>query len=849
MADEEKVLNEVEDNEEELDENELTDISDIEEGIVAGLSDVDLAKEVRNSFLDYSMSVIVSRALPDVRDGLKPVHRRIIYGMNELGMQPDKPYKKSARIVGDVMGKYHPHGDSAIYGAIVRLAQPFSIRYTLVDGHGNFGSIDGDGAAAMRYTEARMSKIALEMVRDINENTVDFMDNYDGSEKEPVVLPSRFPNLLVNGTTGIAVGMATNIPPHNLGEVIDAVKMVAHNPDVTAVELMNTCLLGPDFPTGGMILGKGGIKKAYETGQGSIVIRSKAEIVEKDNGRKRIVITEIPYQVNKSVMIENIAKLARDKVIEGISDLRDESNKDGIRVVIELKKDVVAEVILNQLYKLTQLQVSYGIIMLVIDHGQPKVLPIVDVLKLYLEHQVEVIERRTNNLLRKALNREHIIEGLLIAQDNIDEIVALIRASQTTEIAKNALMERFSLSDIQAKEILDMRLAKLTGLEKNKLEDELARVRVLIAGYRELLSSKENVIEVVLKELDEIKDKYNDERRTEISNDLSNIDDEDLIPEEEIVITLTKNGYIKRLATDTFKTQNRGGRGIKGMQTNENDVVDILVHAKTHTDVLFFTNLGKVYRIRGYQIPEFSRTSKGLPIVNLLNLDKEEKVMSILAMDEYKESEYLFFVTKEGIVKRTEATEFASIRQNGKIAISLKEGDELFSVKHTDGNCLIGIAVNKGKMVKFHESDVRSMGRTASGVKGMNIDGSYVVGATTSLEGQYILAVSEHGYGKMSNADDYRLTSRGTKGVLTLNVTPKTGSLVALRAVNGDEDLMIITKAGIIIRMALSQVKIAGRNTQGVRLIRLDEGQEISSLAVVPHEEEEEAVVEENGNE
>ena len=832
MADEEKKV-------EELVEEEVDSLSDIEEGIVAGLTDVDLAKEVRNSFLDYSMSVIVSRALPDVRDGLKPVHRRIIYGMNDLGMQPDKPYKKSARIVGDVMGKYHPHGDSSIYGALVRLAQPFAIRYTLVDGHGNFGSIDGDGAAAMRYTEARMAKIAMEMVRDINEDTVDFMDNYDGSEKEPVVLPSRFPNLLVNGANGIAVGMATNIPPHNLGEVIDAVKAVAYNPDITAVELMNTCLLGPDFPTGGMILGKGGIKKAYETGQGSIVIRSKTEIVERENGRKRIVVTEIPYQVNKSNMIEAIAKLVRDKVIEGITDLRDESNKEGIRVVIDLRKDVVPEVILNQLFKLTQLQVSFGIIMLVLDHGQPKVLPIVDVLKLYLEHQVEVVERRTNHLLKKALNREHILEGLLVAQDNIDEIVALIRSSQTTEIAKNALMERFNLSDIQAKEILDMRLAKLTGLEKAKLLDEIEKVRVLIASYRELLSSRENVVELIVKELDEIKEKYSDERRTVLSNDLSNIDDEDLIPEEEIVITLTKNGYVKRLATDTFKTQNRGGRGIKGMQTNENDVVDILVHTKTHTDVLFFTNKGKVYRIRGYQIPEFSRTSKGLPIVNLLNLDKDEKVMSILSIDEYKEGEYLFFITKEGVVKRTDAKEFESIRQNGKIAITLKEGDELFSVKHTDGNALIGIAVNKGKMVKFHESDVRAMGRTASGVKGVNVDGSYVVGATTSLEGQYILAVSEHGYGKMSPADDYRLTSRGTKGVLTLNVTSKTGSLVALRAVNGDEDLMIITKGGIVIRMALSQVKIAGRNTQGVRLIRLDEGQEISSIAVVPHEEEE----------
>lgn len=824
--------------EEELDQ-EADELAEIEDGIVAGLSDVDLAGEVKNSFLDYSMSVIVSRAIPDVRDGLKPVHRRIIYGMNELGMQPDKPYKKSARIVGDVMGKYHPHGDSAIYGTLVRLAQPFSIRYTLVDGHGNFGSVDGDGAAAMRYTEARMSKIAMEMVRDIDCDTVDFMDNYDGSEQEPIVLPARFPNLLVNGTSGIAVGMATNIPPHNLGEVIDAVKMVAHHPDITPIELMNTCLYGPDFPTGGIILGKSGIRKAYETGQGSVTLRSKTEIVERENGRKRIIITEIPYQVNKSAMIEAMAKLVHNKVIEGITDIRDESNKDGIRVVIELRKDAIAEVILNQLFKLTQLQTSYGIIMLVLDQGQPKVLPIHEVLKLYLDHQIEVVERRTNYLLKKAQARDHILEGLMKAQDHIDEIVEIIKGSQTTEIAKNALMERFAFSDIQAKEILDMRLAKLTGLEKSKLQDEIQRLRDQIAGYTTLLSSRENIVEQVLSELDEIKNRFGDARRTEISTDLSSIDDEDLIPEEEIIVTLTKNGYIKRLATDTFKTQHRGGRGVKGMQTHENDAVDILIHTKTHTDVLFFTNKGKVYRIRGYRIPEFSRTSKGLPIVNLLNLEKEEKVMSILSMDEYSQGHSLFFFTKNGLVKRTDVKEFDSIRQNGKIAISLRDGDELFAVKHTDGNAYIGIAANNGKMVKFHETDVRMMGRTASGVKGMNVDGGFVVGATTSLDGQYILVVSEHGYGKMSSFDDYRITTRGTKGILTIHATEKIGSLVAMRAVQGTEDLMIMTKAGIIIRISLSQVKIAGRNTQGVRLIRLEEGQEISSTAVLDPEEEE----------
>lgn len=838
---EEKDLNEEseEKTEEELDQ-EADELAEIEDGIVAGLSDVDLAGEVRNSFLDYSMSVIVSRAIPDVRDGLKPVHRRIIFGMNELGMQPDKPYKKSARIVGDVMGKYHPHGDSAIYGTLVRLAQPFSIRYTLVDGHGNFGSVDGDGAAAMRYTEARMSKIAMEMVRDIDCDTVDFMDNYDGSEQEPIVLPARFPNLLVNGTSGIAVGMATNIPPHNLCEVIDAVKMVAHHPDVTPLELMSTCLFGPDFPTGGIILGKSGIRKAYETGQGSITIRSKTEIVERENGRKRIVITEIPYQVNKSAMIEAMAKLVHNKIVEGITDIRDESNKEGIRVVIELRRDAMPEVILNQLFKLTQLQTSFGIIMLVLDKGQPKVLPIHEVLKLYLDHQIEVVERRTNYLLKKAQARDHILEGLMKAQDNIDEIVEIIKGSQTTEIAKNALMERFAFTEIQAKEILDMRLAKLTGLEKSKLQDEILRLRAQIEKYTTLLSSRENIVEQVLVELDEIKNRYGDERRTEISTDLSNIDDEDLIPEEEIIVTLTKNGYIKRLATDTFKTQHRGGRGIKGMQTNENDVVDILIHTKTHTDVLFFTNKGKVYRIRGYRIPEFSRISKGLPIVNLLNLEKEEKVMSILSMDEYIEGHSLFFITKNGLVKRTSVKEFASIRQNGKIAISLRDGDELVAVKHTDGDAYIGIAANNGKMVKFHEKDVRMMGRTASGVKGMNIDGGFVVGATTSLDGQYILVVSENGYGKMSPFEDYRITTRGTKGILTIHATEKIGSLVAMRAVQGTEDLMIMTKAGIIIRISLGQVKIAGRNTQGVRLIRLEEGQEISSIAVLDPEEEEE---------
>ena len=809
------------------------DIEAVESGIVPGLRPVELANEVRSAFLDYAMSVIVARAIPDVRDGLKPVHRRIIFGMNELGMQPDKPYKKSARIVGDVMGKYHPHGDQALYSTLVRLAQPFSMRYTLADGHGNFGSVDGDEAAAMRYTEARMSKIALEMVRDINSDTVDFVDNYDGTEKEPVVLPSRFPNLLVNGSDGIAVGMATKIPPHNLVEVINAVKVVAKNPDVSVLELMET-IPGPDFPTGGIILGKGGIRDAYETGTGSITIRSKAEIQEMENGKKRIIVSEIPYQVNKAQMIEMIANLVKEKIIEGITDIRDESNKEGIRVVIELRRDVIPEVILNQLFKNTQLQVSYGIIMLCLDHAQPKVLPIIEVLKDYLDFQIEVIERRTRFLLKKAEDRDHIVIGYLIAIENIDEVVSIIRHSDTIEIAKARLAERFGLTDKQTKEILDMNLRRLTGLEKLKLEDERADLETRIKSYRELLADRAKVVDLILNELDEIKDKFGDARLTQISNDVSTIDDEDLIPAADIVVTLTTNGYIKRLAIDTFRTQNRGGRGVKGMATNENDAVSILLYAKTHTDLLFFSNFGKVYRIRGYQVPEFARTAKGLPVVNLLNLDKEEKVMSIITVDEYLDSHFLFFATKKGIVKRTAIKEFESIRQNGKIAIALRDGDQLLEVKHTDGHAVIGMASSKGKMVKFPEEDVRAMGRDTSGVKGMSVDDDVeVIGVTTSAEGQLILVITEKGYGKMSPAEDYRLTSRGTKGVLTINATEKNGNIVAMRAVEPSDDLMIITAEGVVIRVSLTQVKISGRNTQGVRVIRLEDKQSISSIAVV----------------
>lgn len=836
---------EVEDSEEFTEEDEKA-LEDIEEGIVPEMRDVKITETVKNSFLEYAMSVIVSRAIPDVRDGLKPVHRRIIYGMNELGIGPTKPFKKSARIVGDVMGKYHPHGDSAIYGSLVRLAQPFNMRYTLVDGHGNFGSIDGDEAAAMRYTEARMSKIAMEMVRDIDQDTVDFMDNYDGQEKEPTVLPSRFPNLIVNGSNGIAVGMATNMPPHNLVETINAIQAIAENPDITPVELMTTCIYGPDFPTGGIILGRSGIRKAYETGQGSIVVRSKAEIIEHENGKKRIVISEIPYGVNKALTIEHIAHLVKDKVIEGITDIRDESNKEGIRVVIELRRDAIAEVILNKLYKLTALQSSFGIINLCLVNGEPKILPITDLLKNYLDFQVEVIGRRTRTLLKKAEARDHILQGLKIAIDNIDEVVDIIKQASSTEVAKNNLISRFGITDIQAKEILDMRLSKLTGLEKTKIEDEITRLNAQIEEYKVILSDRKNELKVVIDELEEIKNKFGDERRTYISNEISNIDDEDLIPEEEIIITLTKNGYIKRVATDTFRTQNRGGRGVKGMQTHEDDVVDILVHAKTHTDLLFFTSYGKVYRMRGYQVPVFSRSSKGLPVVNLLNLEKDEFVRSIISVDEYKEGDYLFFATEQGVVKRTSIKEYESIRQNGKIAISLREGDHLLDVKMTNGNAIIGIASSLGKMVNFNENAVRPMGRTASGVRGMNIDEGIAVGMVTSLEGEYILAVTDKGYGKMTHYSDYRLTSRGTKGVITIHATEKVGNLVTIRAVDGNEDLMVITKAGIIIRIPLDQVKVAGRNTQGVRIIRLDENQTVSSVAVVEHQEQEEVVEEEN---
>ena len=843
MLEEKELLENFVDEEEEKEEEileEEQELEDVEEGIVPKLIEKDLSQIVKSSFLEYAMSVIVSRALPDVRDGLKPVHRRIIYGMNELGNGPDKPHKKCARIVGDVMGRYHPHGDSSIYSALVRLAQPFSVRYTLVDGHGNFGSIDGDGAAAMRYTEARMSKIALEMVRDIKKDTVDFMDNYDGEEQEPVVLPARFPNLLVNGSNGIAVGMATNIPPHNLTETINAVQAIARNPELTPLEIMENYLYGPDFPTAGIILGRSGIKQAYETGQGSIIIRSKCRIEEMHNGKKRIVITEIPYQVNKANMIESIGKLVHEKVIEGITDIRDESNKEGIRVVIEVRKDVVAEVILNQLYKLTQLQVSYGIIMLALHKGEPKIMPINEVLKDYFDFQCEVIERRTRFDLNKALDRLHVLEGLLTAIDNIDEVVHIIRNSKTNENARNALMERFNLSEIQTRAILDMRLARLTGLERDSIANEIASLNEMIARFREILSDHQKVVDIVVEELEEIKEKYGDERKTEISNDTSMIDDEDLIPEEDIIITITSGGYIKRQDPDTFRSQKRGGKGVKGMSTHEDDLVEQIVYSKTHADLLFFTNLGKVYRIRGYKVPAATKNSKGTPYINLFDFEKEEKIKSIVTFDEYVEGQHLFFATKDGVVKRTSIEEFKLIRQNGKKAITMREGDELVDVKLTTGSSIICMSCDNGRMVKFHEEDVRPMGRTASGVKGMNVSGGSVVGLSTADEGELVFVISEYGYGKLSKLEDYRLTQRGSKGVTTLNMTEKTGKIITTKSVNGDEDIMVITEGGILIRTSLKEVSVVGRNTQGVKIIRIKDNEKVSSIAVVKSEEVEE---------
>ena len=812
-----------------------------------GIRKIQLTSEMKTSFMNYAMSVIVARALPDVRDGMKPVQRRIVYGMNELGCYSDKAYKKSARIVGEVMGKYHPHGDSSIYEALVRMAQDFSYRYMLVDGHGNFGSIDGDGAAAMRYTEARMSKISMELMRDINKDTIDFIPNYDGEEREPSVLPCRIPNLLVNGTTGIAVGMATNMPPHNIGEVIDAVIAVSKNPDITVLELMENYIQGPDFPTGGYILGKSAIKKAYETGNGLIVMRAKTEI-EEHKGRQRIVAYEIPYQVNKARLVEKIAHLARDKVVEGISDVRDESNREGIRIVIELKRDVQAEVILNQLYKLTSLQTTFGVNNIALVNNEPKTLTLKELIQYYLQHQEEVIRRRTQFELNKA--RAHILEGLKKALDHIDEIIQLIRTSRTTEIIQQRLMDEFGMSDKQAKAVREMQLQRLAGLEREKIEEELNNLLITIADLKDILANEERILEIIRNELLEMKEKYGDKRRTEIIQGTFDIEDEDLIPVEDVIISLTNNGYVKRMPVDTYKSQNRGGRGVKGMATTQDDVISSLIHMSTHDDLLIFTNKGKVYRLKGYNIPEFGRTAKGLPIVNILNLDKDESVKSLININKKMIEEdkhwYLFFATEQGLVKRVDISEFENIRQTGKIAIKLKEDDSLVGVKLTKGDDEILIAASNGKLVRFSEGHVRPMGRSASGVRGINVDGSKVIGMTTNREGQLIMVVTEKGYGKMSPIDEYRVSNRGGKGVKTINVTERNGQIVAIRAVEGNEDLLIITDDGIVIRLPMEQVKTAGRATQGVRLIKVHDSK-VSSVEVVAKNEEE--VVEEGEEE
>ncbi|CDO04860.1 DNA gyrase subunit A [Oceanobacillus picturae] len=811
------------------------------------VQEINISNEMRTSFLDYAMSVIVSRALPDVRDGMKPVHRRILYAMNDLGMHSDKAYKKSARIVGEVIGKYHPHGDSAVYETMVRMAQDFSYRYMLVDGHGNFGSVDGDSAAAMRYTEARMSKISMELLRDINKDTIDYTDNYDGSEREPVVFPARFPNLLVNGTSGIAVGMATNIPPHNLGETIDAVLAISKNPDITINELMEDYIHGPDFPTAGQILGKSGIRKAYETGKGSITVRAKANIEEHANGKATIIVTELPYQVNKAKLIERIAEHVRDKRIEGITDLRDESDRNGMRIVMELRRDVNANVVLNNLYKHTALQTTFGINTLALVDGQPKVLTIKQCLEYYLEHQKVIIKRRTAFELRKAEARAHILEGLRIALDHLDEVIALIRNSKTADIARDGLMERFKLSEKQSQAILDMRLQRLTGLEREKIENEYKELLDLIEELKAILADEEKVLEIIREELTEVKERFNDERRTElVLGGVDFFEDEDLIPEENIVITLTHQGYIKRLPSSTYRTQKRGGRGIQGMGTNEDDFVEHLVSTSTHDTVLFFTNKGKVYKAKGYEIPEFSRTAKGIPIINLLQIEKGEWVNAVISVNEFTDTDYLFFTTKYGISKRTTLSQFANIRKGGLIAVGLRDEDELISVRLTDGAKDMMIATKNGYLIRFPEDQIRSMGRTAAGVKGISLrEDDEVVSMEILQEDSKILHVTSKGYGKQTPEMEYRVTNRGGKGIFTCNLTDKTGHVVAVKAVSGEEDLMLITVAGVLIRIPVQDISETGRNTMGVRLIRLQEEEEVATVARVDQDEDEEEIEDE----
>lgn len=806
------------------------------------LVNVNLTKEMKTSFIDYAMSVIVSRALPDVRDGLKPVHRRILYGMNELGVTPDKPHKKSARITGDVMGKYHPHGDSSIYEAMVRMAQWWSYRYMLVDGHGNFGSMDGDGAAAQRYTEARMSKIALEMLRDINKNTVDFVDNYDANEREPVVLPARFPNLLVNGATGIAVGMATNIPPHNLGETIDAVKLVMDNPEVTTKDLMEV-LPGPDFPTGALVMGKSGIHKAYETGKGSIVLRSRTEIEETKTGRERIVVTEFPYMVNKTKVHEHIVRLVQEKRIEGITAVRDESNREGVRFIIEVKRDASANVILNNLFKMTQMQTSFGFNMLAIQNGVPKILSLRQILDAYIEHQKEVVTRRTQFDKEKAEARAHILEGLLIALDHIDEVIRIIRASETDEEAQAELMSKFKLSERQSQAILDMRLRRLTGLERDKIQSEYDDLIALIADLADILAKPERVVQIIKEELDEVKRKFGDKRRTELMvGEVLTLEDEDLIEESDVLITLSNKGYIKRLDQDEFTAQKRGGRGIQGTGVKDDDFVRELVSTSTHDHLLFFTNKGRVYRLKGYEIPEYGRTAKGLPVVNLLKLDEGESIQTIINVEsERSDDAYIFFTTRAGIVKRTSVKEFANIRQNGLKALNLKDEDELINVLLTQEDTDIIIGTKLGYAVRFNQSTVRSMSRSATGVKGVNLrDGDAVVGARVITDQDEVLIITEKGYGKRTVATEYPTKGRAGKGMKTANITDKNGHLAGLLTVKGDEDLMVITDTGVMIRTNVANISQTGRSTMGVKVMRLDENAKIVTFTTVAAAEKEE---------
>nr|WP_137642416.1 DNA gyrase subunit A [Lactiplantibacillus modestisalitolerans] len=808
------------------------------------ITDVNLTKTMRTSFLSYAMSVIVARALPDVRDGLKPVHRRILYGMSELGVTPEKPYKKSARIVGDVMGKYHPHGDSAIYESMVRMAQDFSYRYMLVDGHGNFGSVDGDSAAAMRYTEARMSKIAVEMLRDINKDTVNWQPNYDDTEREPEVLPARFPNLLVNGATGIAVGMTTNIPPHNLAEVISAIHLLMNNPDATTADLMEV-LPGPDFPTGGIVMGKSGIRKAYETGRGNIIIRAKVDIKEQKNGKQRIIVTELPYMVNKAKLIERIASLARDKEIEGITDINDESDREGMRVVIDVRRDASASVILNNLYKMTLMQTNFGFNMLAIVKGAPKVLSLKQILNYYLEHQEDVIRRRTQFDLKKAQARAHILEGLRIALDHIDEIISIIRNSQTSEIAKNQLMDNYGLSDKQAQAILDMRLVRLTGLEREKIESEYQDLLKAIADYKAILASRERINQIIYEELLEIQRKFGDKRRTELMvGEVLSIEDEDLIEEEEVAVTLTHNGYIKRLPTTEFKSQHRGGRGIQGMDVHDDDFIEHLLTTSTHDVLLFFTNAGKVYRMKAYEIPEYGRTAKGIPVINLLGVNSGEKIQAVVNVkgDANDSDKYLFFTTVKGVVKRTPVQEFANIRSNGLKAITLKDDDELIGVKITDGNQNVIIGTHAGYAVSFDETSVRSMGRTATGVRGIRLrDDDFVIGFDILKPDSKVFIITEKGYGKQTAAAEYPIKGRGGKGIKTANVTEKNGPLAGLTTVDGTEDIMVMTDQGVMIRFNISTVSQTGRATLGVRLMRLTASGKVATMAKVDPEVEADA--------